>query len=86
MPFEWALLGAPQNTATVHCARRAASIALSGGMLGDEIEVGKTITPSELMTLRKIGAWVHGAEQIERWPALKWLALFGEQSGPNWQN
>lgn len=86
VPFEWALLDASLNTTAVHRARRAASIALSGGLLGEAVEVGDTSTQTELTTLRKIGAWIHGAHQIERWPALKWLALFGEQDRLNWEN
>ncbi|PCH75116.1 MAG: hypothetical protein COC12_01845 [Rhodobacteraceae bacterium] len=86
IPFAWTLMNDQQPATAIHRARRAASVALSGGMLGEPVEVGDTLSPDQYQTLRRVGAWLLGAQAIERQPALAWLGFLARQTGINWRN
>ena len=86
VPFEWTLLNDTLTEPVVHRARRAASIALSGGLLGESVEVGDTVPPAQIQTLRQVGAWVYGPEHLANWPALYWLNILGNHDDISWDN
>jgi len=86
IPFAWTLMNDFLPSAAVRRARRAASVALSGGMLGETVEVGDMFSPNQYQTLRRVGAWVLGAESVERQTALAWLGIMAGRSDINWSN
>jgi hypothetical protein len=88
IPFEWTLMNDRLNIVEIHRAQRIASIALSGGMLSDKIEVDQTLTTEQYDILRKVGAWLHGQPKIDQWPSLKWLGLIARVADQhfNWEN
>lgn len=86
IPFEWALLDDRLPKAAVHRARRVASIALSGGLLGEQVEVGDTLLPDQYQTLRRVGTWITDPLEYQRHEALWWLGLLARNDDINWRN
>jgi hypothetical protein len=85
-PFHWSLMNDFLFDPVVHRAKRLASIALSGGLLGDKVTVGETITPEQYQTLRKIGAWIHDPFVYAKQDALWWIGFLAQQQAVNWKN
>jgi hypothetical protein len=81
----WALLNDLLPAQTLRHAKRMASIALSGGVLGDKVTVGDTITPEQYGVLRKVGAWICDDPGIyAKSDDLRWLGRLARN--PNWEN
>jgi len=86
IPFAWTLQSDFLPARATNQARRAASVALSGVLFGEKVEVGETLSPEQYQTLRKVGAWLLGAQAMQRQPALSWLGFLACQNGINWRN
>ena len=86
VPFAWAMFNDLIPEPTLHRARRLASIALSGGMLGEKASVGETITPDQLEHLHRLGAWLHDPLDYQHEPGLRWLGRIARQTNINWKN
>jgi hypothetical protein len=76
------------DQACIHRAKRLASIALSGGILGQPVSIEDTITPEQIQQLRHVGQWLHGADGLKNWSALYWLGLLSSSAtrGFDWEN
>lgn len=73
VPFEWLLLDDKLADLEVHKAKRLASIGLSGGPIGEQVEVGDTINAEQFDILRKLSGWLYGQPTIKETPGLRWL-------------
>ena len=85
VPFIWALLDDNLPPGVLHRARRLASVALSGGMLGDKVTVGGTITPAQLRHLQTIAGWIYEPLNARRFHALEWLGELAAERYLDWE-
>ena len=86
IPFAWALQNDMLIDAVLYRARRLASIALSGGMLGNKVTVSETITPAQYDHLRQLGTWLHNPLDYERQTGLWYLGFIASQKNINWDD
>ncbi|MBV1864920.1 MAG: SEC-C domain-containing protein [Rhodobacteraceae bacterium] len=85
-PLSWALMNDFMSEPILYRARRLASVALSGGLLGEKIEIGETITPEQFSMLRKLGAWIHTKPAYHEEQNLWWLGFIAKQDNLSWKN